>query len=41
MQVRYKGDHPDSEERHSLGEAVECSFMDAFLPRRDMFGRLE
>lgn len=41
MRVRYKGDHPDSGERHSLGEAVECSFMEAFLPRRDMFGRLE
>jgi hypothetical protein len=41
MRVRYKRDHPDSEERRCLGEAVECSFMEAFLQRRDLFGRLE
>lgn len=41
MRVRYKGDHLDSEERCCLGEVVECSFMEAFLQRRDMFGRLE
>lgn len=33
-----RGDHPDSEESHCLGEAVECSFMEAFLQRRDGFG---
>lgn len=38
MRVRYKGDHPDSEESCCLGEAVECSFMEAFLQRRDGFG---
>lgn len=27
MRVRYKRDHPDSEERRCLGEAEECSFI--------------
>lgn len=41
MRVIYKRDHPDSEEGRCLAEAVECSFMEAFLQRRDLFGRLE